>query len=312
MVLFVNILVALASILVISISAKYAIAAICRYAETTGISKYLIGFLIVSIGTSMPELSTAIVGSLAGQGTLLLGDIIGANILVVTLILGITAFVGKSIKIKSRTPDKTILTMMGMVILPLLLGIDGTFSRLDGGILLGAFILYVYSLLKKEKTLGKIKEKVPVKQIVSDMVVFLGSIIALLLSARWLLISSLHISMEFNIPVFVMGLFFLAIGTTVPELTISIKSVLSGVSSIAFGDLLGAVVINSTFVLGIGSLINPITFKSSSFIVAGLFMVTSFLIAILFLNKKELNWRDGIGLCMIYLTFVITQILALP
>lgn len=307
MALLVNILFALASIVVIAISARYAILAICRYAETTGISKYLVGFLVVSIGTSLPDISTAIVGSITKQGSLILGSLIGANILDVTLILGVTAILAKKIKIEGQRMGEGTLTVLFMVLLPLILGLDGTFSRFDGFILLGTFAGYAFYLIKKEKKLGKIKKQIPFRKIWVDMVVFLISMIALLLSARWLLISALHIALEFNIPIFTMGLFLVAIGTTVPELAISIKSALSGVSSITFGDILGAVIANSTLVLGLAALISPIVIETSAFIGAALFMVTGVFIGVLFLNKKEITWKEGIGLILVYLTFVVTQ-----
>jgi len=305
--LVVNIIFGLLSIVLISISARNAITSISNYAKNTGISNYLIGFLVVSIGTTLPELSTAIVGSLAGQSKILLGNLIGANILDITVILGITAIVGKKITIHGKSLQKTVLTILLLVILPLVLGLDGKFSRFDGIILLGAFGGYVYRLLRKEKTFGKIKTQVPFKKLWKDMLIFLASLIALLLSARWLLISSLHIANELNVPLFAMGLFFVAIGTTIPELTVSIRSVMKGLPSIAFGDLLGAVVANSTLVLGLAAVIHPIVFDRGSFVAAAMFMITSVFIGLLFLNKKEITWKEGIGLILVYATFVVTQ-----
>ncbi len=302
---------AVLSILVIMKSASYAINAIIDYAKKTGISEYLIGFLVVSIGTTLPDLSAGIFASLSGQGALILGDVIGSNILDVTVVLGIAAVIAKKVKVHGKIVDRTMFTTLFMVLLPLLLGLDGIISRLDGMILLTAFLVYLSRLLKREGELGKVKKDVKWKNIWKDMFVFVGSLIALLLSARWLVISTLRLSYIFNIPVFVMGLVFVAFGNTTPELMVQIKAVMSGHTSMGFGNILGAVVANSTLVVGISSIINPIIFDKKAFMIPALFAVTAVYIGILFIKKKEVTWQEGIALFLIYATFLASEIFLL-
>ena len=84
------------------ISAGYIITAVSDYAKKTGVSDYLIGFLVVSIGTSLPELTTGFVASFAKAGEIVVGNVIGANIIDVTVVLGITAIVGRKIYIHGK------------------------------------------------------------------------------------------------------------------------------------------------------------------------------------------------------------------
>ena len=305
------IITAVLSMVVIMKSASYAITAIIDYAKRTGISEYLIGFLVVSIGTTLPDLSAGVFASLSGQGALVLGDVIGSNILDVTIVLGIAALIAKKVKVHGRIVNNAMITTLVMVVLPLVLGIDGVISRIDGMLLLTAFCVYVFRLFKKEGEIGHIKENVKWKNIWKDMFIFVGSLLALLLSARWLVISTLRLSALFKIPVFVMGLVFVAIGNTTPELMVQIKSVLSGHTSIGFGNILGAVVANSSLVIGISSLINPIVFNKNEFIIPAFFMVTAVYIGILFIKKKEVTWQEGIALFLIYLTFLASEIFLL-
>jgi cation:H+ antiporter len=296
------------SIFVIMKAAGHAITAIAHYARETGISEYVIGFLVVSLGTSLPELSTAFIASLTDNGALLLGDVFGANLLDVSLIFGLTAIIGKKIKVKGKMLSKTVVTILVISLLPFLLGLDGNLSRLDGVILLGAFGVYVTRLLLGEKKFGKVKKQVYWKDIWQDMLVFVGCLVALLLSTRWLVISSIQISSIFDIPLFVMGLVFLAVGTSVPELTISIKAILKKESGLAFGDTLGAVVTNSSLVLGITAVINPIFFNISQFVTAGLFMLTGIFMGSMFILKKEITWQEGIALVLLYVGFLVVQL----
>ena len=306
--MIVPIITAVLSILVIMKSASYAITAIADYAKKTGISEYLVGFLIVSIGTTLPDLSAGIFASLSNQGALVLGDIIGSNILDVTIVLGIAALIAKKVKVHGRIVNETMFTTLIMVLLPLALGLDGTLSRLDGALLLTAFYIYVFRLIRNEGKIGHIKKDVKWKIIWKDMFIFIGSLLALLLGARWFVISALRLSSMFRIPVFVMGLVFVAIGNTTPEITVQIKSVLSGHTSIGFGNILGAIVANSSLVIGIAALINPIVFSRTAFIIPALFSVTAVYIGILFIKKGEVTWQEGIALFLIYATFLVSEI----
>ncbi|MBW2999176.1 hypothetical protein KY339_00760 [Candidatus Woesearchaeota archaeon] len=299
---------ALLSIFVIMRAASFAIYAISDYARKTGISDYLIGFLVVSIGTSLPELSTAVFASMAHAGQLVLGDVVGANIIDVTVVLGLTAIIGRKIAISGKVIGKTVLTVLVMALLPILLGVDGDLSRLDGILLIIGFTAYILSLLRKEGKFGKVKKSVAWKDIWRDMIIFLGSLVALLLSARWLVRSSVGIADIIEIPIYIVGLIFVALGTTIPELTVEIKSVLRGLSGIAFGDILGSVVVNSSLVLGVAALLSPFSFDRTIFITSALFMVATVSLAIIFMRRKKITWKHGLVLLVLYLAFLVTEI----
>lgn len=302
-------IVAILSFLVIVKAAGYAIDAIASYARRTGLSDYLIGFLIVSLGTSIPELSTAIMGSIAKSGQLVLGDVTGADILDVGLVLAITAIIGKKIKAEGKVLSRTVLMVIVMVLIPLLLGIDGVFSRIDGIILVASFVAYIIILLKREGEMGHIKKNIPFRIIWKDMLIFLGCVVAILLSARWLIFSVVQLSVILNIPLFLMGVLFMSLFTTSPELVVEIKSILKGYSGIAFGDILGSVVTNISLILGIAALINPIIFDKTSFFITGAFMLILVSIAVYLLKKKEVTWKHGIMLLSIYLVFIAVQVI---
>lgn len=317
--LYVFSIVALFSLVIIMKSAGYIISAIIDYARKTGLSEYLIGSLVVALGTSLPEWTTAVITSFrsvityvdglpVSTNTLSLGNVIGANIMDVTIVLGAMAIVGQKIKIRGKMLDSTLLGVLTVVLLPLVLGLDGTISRFEGGILIAAFLIYVYGIFKKEGKFGKLKEDIKWGDIWQDIIIISGCIIALLLSANWLVFSAKEISHILGISDFLIGLVLLAIGTTVPELTVEITSVLKGTTRIAFGDIIGSVIINSTMVVGSAALMSPIHFIPYKFITASLFMVTSVFIALLFVQKKEITWEEGLGLILIYITFMAMQV----
>ncbi|MFC1752402.1 sodium:calcium antiporter [Thermoproteota archaeon] len=306
--LAVPILVVLGCIFVIMKSAGFAITAISDYARKTGLSEYLIGFIVVSVGTSLPELSTAFFASTTGHGALILGDVIGANIVDVTVVLGLTAIIGRKIKIEGKTISKTLLTIFGIAVLPIFLGADGVLSRIDGIVMVIAFLYYIGNMLHVEGKFGHIKKDVAWKDIWKDMLVFLGCLMALLLAARWMVISSVIIAEQIHVPIYLVGLIFISIGTTVPELTVEIKSVLHGMSGLALGDLMGSVVVNTSLVLGFAAILRPIELELAGFLTAALFMIVCISLAIVFLRKKSITWKHGVFLLSIYVIYVITMI----
>ncbi len=309
-----NLIVLFLSAMGLIFSADLAIKAVSRFAKKLGASEYLVGFVIVALGTSTPELVTALTASIAGLhsitnsfGELILGNLIGANLLDVTIVLGVMAIIAKELKIKEGLLSKTAFFTMIIVTLPLVLGVDGRLSRIDGIILIISFLFYLRTLWKKEVTLGRLEKKVPFRKLIRDLILFLISIPIIIFSAKFFVSSAVGLAHTLNIPSFIIGLTLASIGTTLPELSVETRSALSGHNNIGFGDILGSVAVNITLILGIAALINPIRVNISSFATSAMFMVTSVYIAILFIDKKKITWKEGIGLLMIYSTFLISE-----
>ena len=302
-------MVAILSLAVIILAAKYMIIAISSYSKKTGLSDFIVGFLIVSIGTSVPELSTGIMSAIAGRNELSFGNVIGANLLDVTIVLGLSIVLLKHYRNTSTLMTKSMYAMYLIVGLPLLLGFDGVISRMDGFILLMFFLFYVLSLLRKEHEFGRVKESVLFKHIAVDMVTFLLALIAILLGARFLVFSSIQLSNELNIPLFLIGLIFISLTTTTPELTIGIKSALSKHSNLSFGNVFGAIAMNTTLVVGISSIIHPIPVSLMSMLLPMGFLIGSVVYASLLFRKPSITYKDGIFLIMIYLAFICLQVI---
>jgi len=304
--LFIPIIVALLALIIIMKSASYAITAISDYAQKTGISEHFIGLLVVSIGTSLPELCTAIFASLANNGAISLGNVIGANVIDVTVVMGLTAIFGRKIFVKDGLGG-TFYMILALVCLPLILGLDGKLSKYDGIILILAFCIYVLTLIKKEKRFGKLKAEVKLKNIWKNIFVFGGTIAALLLAARWFVLSAATMAYMLEIPNFLMGIIFVAVATTLPELTVNIKSILRKHSGLAFGGIMGSVAANISLIVGIAAVINPIYFSTTRFIVSSIFMISVVFIALLLLRRRRINWKHGIFVTSLYILFIIIQ-----
>ena len=299
------------SLVIVLKASDLAIFGISNYARKLGISNYLIGFLVVAVGTSLPELVAAVTGALTRQTDLVFGTIIGSNISDLTLVLGIMVIAGGTIKIEHPIVGKTFFRTLLLVALPLLLVLDGVISRPDGVILVCGFIAYVASLWIKEGKLGKMK-KVKLKHLWRDGLIFAGAIVALLIGARLLIYSASQIAAIAGISPYVIGLTLIALGTSLPEVLVEVKSILKGISALAFGDLIGSIIANSTLVLGIVAIINPIIINPIiinpwSVVFASAFMLGTVLLGLYFMTKKVITWKHGVLLVGIYAVFFAMQ-----
>ncbi len=304
-------IIAAIAMFVIIQSANYAVNAISNYARTTGISDYLIGFVVVSIGTAFPDISTSIFASIAGKGDLVLGGVIGACIMNLTLIIGLMAVIGKKLKIQ-KAIQTTVAIILTMMIFAVALGLDGTYSRIDGILLLIIMAGYIIVMVLKEGKSGKVKKSVQLKHIWKDIVVFGGTLAALLLSARWLVFAASDIADILNIPTYFVGLVLVALGTTSPEIIVGVKSVLQGVTDIGIGNLIGGIVIDYFLVLGIGATIAPIVFEMTSFLIGAWVLLFATALILVFTHWGEISWKHGVFLLLIYIVFIILQIKVMP
>ena len=295
------------SLVIVLKSSDLAIHGISNYAKKVGISEYLIGFLVVAVGTSLPELVAAVTGAFAQQTGLVLGTVIGSNISDLTLVLGILAIAGGRISIEHPIVGKTFFRTLVLVALPLILVSDGALTRPDGFILLAGFFAYVASLWLKEGQLGKMKKNVKLQHVWRDGFIFAGAVVALLVGARLLIYSSSQIAAIAGISPYVIGLTLIALGTSLPEVMVEVKSIIKGISSLAFGDLVGSIVANSTLVLGIVALINPIKIDPWTVALASAFMIGTVLLGLYFMTKKTITWKHGVLLVGIYAVFFVVQ-----
>tara|TARA_Y100000310_G_C20336998_1_gene647993 strand:- start:294 stop:701 length:408 start_codon:yes stop_codon:yes gene_type:complete len=130
---------------------------------------------------------------------------------------------------------------------------------------------------------------------------------ALLLSARFLVFSSISISEILNISPYIIGLIIIGIGASAPELTIQIRSMLKHHQDIAFGNVLGSLVANSAFVLGIAAIIKPIYIQPQILFITSIFMVVGIIYMLILMGKEEVNWKHGLILISFYILFLLAE-----
>lgn len=303
-------------------SADFVLDSIRGISRVTGTKTYILSAILLSIATSLPELFVGITSSISGVPSLSLGNILGANITNLTLVVGLSALIVGSISIHGNVVKKEMVMATLAGVMPFFLSIDGNLTRVDGLILLTVYIAFVTSFFKirfieigshffEHNFVLRIVQKISNIERKTDKSIgklFVG-IAALLFSSDLIVKLAKIIAGDLNMPMFVVGLVILSLGTTLPELAVSFRALKVGQPSIFFGNLMGSIIVNSTLILGIVALINPISSVIvSSEIVTSLFFVLSFILFWFFVKSKNtLEKWEGATLLCIYLIFIVVQ-----
>jgi len=265
----------------------------------------------MAFATSIPELLVGISSAIQDVPEISLGNILGANIIDMTLLVGIFVVLNKGIKTTPKKIDKEVyFTLASIVLLLVLYLIGNSLSRIDGAILLALFVWHNYLLIKKRKKhKRKLRPKKEEKRKLEYLLLFIVSLLVLFVSSRFVVQFTNAIATDLNLSGIFIGLFLISIATTLPELIFGINAVLLKHPQMSIGDQAGTVFTNTCLVLGVASIISPIKTSLSVFLTSGIFLLISALTFVYFLKSgKKLDVREGIILIILYLIFVGVQI----
>jgi cation:H+ antiporter len=277
-----------------------------QLAQSYRLSQYTVGFIIVAIISILPETFIAINSALEGVPSFGLGMLLGSNVADLTIVIAVITFLARRpLKVESRILKIHALYPF-LLMLPIILGLDGHFSRAEGLTLIVAGFVFYYLTLKNAgsddiligKKIGRTK----------DSVFLFFSIILLLIGAYFTVSSATQIAHAWGISPVLIGMLIVGLGTTIPELFFSLKAIKVGHDTLAIGDVLGTVLADATIVVGILAIMSPFFFPTTIIYVAGVFMVASSFILFSFMRSgKIITGKEAFALLVFWLTFVLVE-----
>jgi len=287
----------------------------------TKIRKFALTSLILGLATSLPELFVGLSASFAGKSILSLGNIMGANIANLSLVVGGAALISGALRVEDIFLKKDVFYVFLAATAPMILLTDKVLSRIDGLILLTLYVFYqivIFSEKKHRQEFKKTQERGVIHRLIRKMNHLetkkeigwiLLSIIILLFSADFLVKVAMKLAVDLNLPLILIGLLIVSVGTTLPELVFSIKAIKDKQSSMVFGNLSGSIVANATLIIGLVALISPIRIQAfTSYLLATMAFVIIFGLFYFFIRTKHrLDRWEGLILFLIYLLFIIFQ-----
>lgn len=318
-------------------AADHFVRAAASLARAFNVSDFVIGITIVAIGTSLPEISSGIIASLAGESGFVLGSVVGSNMVNMCLIAGVAAVITplktKTFMIK-RDGKLLLLALLFLVVVSL----SGEISRTEAIILLLVYVMYAVILIqgKRSSTLremfedvlkmdylksfvhevsttkNELREHVDKKVLIKQCLMLPLAMVGVVLGAKLMVENALLLGDIIGANSFLLSMTVVAMGNALPEMAVSFAALKKGYADLLLGNVLGSNIANTLLITGTAALVSPIAVSNFVLLVSLPIVLIS---AIVFLNFMRKDWAlkrtEGIFLLCLYVFFlVITAIIA--
>lgn len=304
-------------------SADLVVASIRNLSGKGGSTAFMVSSLLLAIATSFPELFVGITSALEGRPEVSLGTVVGSNIANIGLVVGITGIIVGVVHVRGEYYRRDFPLAIFAGVLPLLLMRDGQLSRIDGAFLLFVYATYATRFFRKRFTAIAHEQKVEgfayrfirtinhvdsVKR--KSLIQFVIGVTLMLFAADSMVKSAANLAELTGISAFTIGLVIVAAGTSLPEFAFSMRSLRRRESPMFLGNILGSTIVNSTLILGVVSVIAPITiFSYPTYILSAIIFLAMFLTFWYFIaSKGRLERWEAALLLVLYFIFIITTL----
>lgn len=288
-------------------------------AKRVGVSPLVSGLVIVGFGTSAPELVVSVDAALNAQPDIALGNVVGSNISNLLLILGVCALI-TPVAVRPMALRRDVLALVGATALFVVLSISGTLGPLEAAVLLAALVGYALWTFGTER--GVREETVEVYEATAEvlparsqrfwlMVAALPvGLVLLVAGSRVLLMGAIGIAEAAGLSEAVIGLTLIAVGTSLPELAVSIIACLRQQADVAVGNVLGSNIFNVLGILGVAALLQPLPIPARIVAVDQWVMLgTALLLWLVLFTGRRLSRWEGLGLLVAYGTYLAVSLL---
>jgi cation:H+ antiporter len=284
-------------------------------ARNLGIAPLLIGLTVVAFATSAPEILVSVVAAGRGEPGLAIGNAIGSNICNIGLVLGCTSII-RPIKLRSATLRREMPALLAVSLLTVSLFLDSYLSRIDGLVMLTGLVIVMMWLARlglrsevndpiKRDFEAEIPQHVTMKM---AMVWFVLGLATLLGGAELLVDGAIDIAHTLGVSDIVIGITLVALGTSLPELAVSIISALKGEYGLAIGNIVGSNIFNLLAVIGVAATIAPAPL-APSVLSLHIFVLVAFTLVLFAMTydydgKSEISRIEGSALLVAYVAFI--------
>ena len=297
------------------IAADFFIKASERIGLALGIEPFIVGVTLIAVGTSLPELVTSIVAVLkpSGASAIVPGNVIGSNITNTCLVLGVVGVLSKRVRLQFDVMQVDLPMLIGSAFIMYLCCMDAEFSLFEGIICLGGlgmYLMYVFSLGNNGDDPESQQVGLPGNESYQskiswrDPLILLASGAVIYFSAEYNVTSIVEIAEILDIGKELIALTAVALGTSLPELVVSIVAVRSGNAEMAIGNILGSNIFNVFAVMGIPRLFGVIEVTPSILDFSLPAMIVASLMVLLIVQDKVVNKWEGWILLLLYGLFI--------
>lgn len=273
-----------------------------------GMSAFAVGIFIVGFGTSLPELASSLAAALSGSTELVAANVVGSNITNILLIVGVMAVLAGRVLIEQDILKTELPLFVISQTIMLATIVDGRVDRFEGFFLLAVFAAYVWYVMVEAKRGGASDDGSSRPKLAGNSILFiLLGLAAVLAGAHYTVESAVALATAMAIPIGLVSITAVAIGTSLPELTVTIQSIRRRQSELAMGNIFGSNTFNALVVLGIPAVLVPLTVDEVVLQIGIWYLVAaSLMIFVIGLSRQVMRWE---GLMMvIFFVFFLTKL----
>lgn len=288
-----------------------------QVAEIFNLSQAFVGMAIIAVGTDLPETIISInasLHSLRGMDAsgILLGNAIGSSMCQISLVLGIAAlFAPHTLAKKYVFRDGGVL--VGSVVLLFVVGLGGTVGRLEGGLLLLAYVGYYFFMMKRERTPSegtqlKIPEKKAYGKVLGIVLLLILGLVIVIAASELVVANAMTISEKLGVRQSFVGIVIVGLGTSLPELSVSVGAAFKRSSSLAVGNILGSNIYDTLMPAGIGAVISPLNMSATlNYFDLPFLMGVSVVTLVMLQTKTGIQRKEALGLIFIYIVYAYLE-----
>ena len=306
-----NLFILLFSLFLLDRASDLAVDNAVKVADLTGLGKTIIGFMLVAMTTTLPELSISVLATIGVEDVgVAIGNALGSNVVNICLILGLAFLIAslKSSETYLEVKEDVETVYFGLFvasIVPLALIYLGYASRFIGVILVAIFAYNIYKASKRGRAGKKTDFSGKYGKLKHPMLLTIVGVMVVVASAYLIVDSASYIAEWMGVPKVVIGATIVAFGTSLPEFANSLKSSLKGHVELALGNIVGSCFINVTLILGVALIGQNFRVNMAAYTGLAVHALISSLMLWYFLSSKKVSWKEGAILLFLYMVFLV-------
>lgn len=301
------------SLALLLVAARFFTTAAERIGLALGMSPFVVGVMIVAVGTSLPELVASLLSVRAGTSEIVAGNVLGANAANLLLVLGAVSVVAPASRI--TLGEQYIFIdlhfMLGGIMLLGAMMLDGGIGRMEGALLLVAYVVFVFYLVREGRTASadaEAREGLPEgsRSIARDVAILAAAGVAIYVGGEFTVQALEALAGTLGISPAVASITILSLGTTLPELVVSVTAARRGMAALAVGNILGSCVFNTLAVAGASAALGGVTVPADLLAFAVPFVAAATLFFYLITQDKRISRWEGMLLLVMFAFFITT------
>lgn len=311
MMLFINLFLYVISFLLIWLGSGLIVSSATKFSHKLRLSPFAFSFVFLGLLTSAPEFSVGLRAIEDNNSQIFVGNLLGGILVLFLVIIPLLAIIGNGVSLKHESDNMTLIATLVTILAPSAFILDGRITIFEGIVLITLYVIILFMVQRKNGIFDKNNSRLLNAKAYSyiDVLKILAGIGLVFVSSNIIVDKTIYFGGLLNIPVFYISLIVIALGTDLPELSLAIRSVVSGNNEIAMGDYIGAAAA-STLLFGVFTLLNNgEVLTVSNFMITFLFTLFALtLFYIFFRTKNYISKKQGIFLLCIYIVFVLVEL----